>query len=149
MVKSVQEKERRRKHDNYQRRLSRATNVLAFMPSTLPRETRKQIMDALDMLRDASRALCVQWMDEFGNIERLQHGKRIPGNKYTHDIRKQDYGDLMIVEAFRKAVEAHSFIDYDGFGCAVLNDMENQTAIYPSQVHRIPYNATHIMWYNR
>lgn len=61
-----------------------------------------------------------------------------------------DYGTLMTVDEFRADVRSRLLIDYDGFGHPVRNGRLDQTrTVYPSQVHRIPPDATHIHWYNR
>lgn len=63
-----------------------------------------------------------------------------------------DFADdyLMTVEEFKTAVEDGLFIDYDGFGYAVINDdvLDNK-AIIPSKLYEIPKEATHIVWFNR
>ncbi len=61
-----------------------------------------------------------------------------------------DYGELMTVEEFRRAVKGGLFIDYDGSGSPVKNDkIDNEWDVLPSQLNRIPKDATHIMWFNK
>lgn len=61
-----------------------------------------------------------------------------------------DYADVMTVEEFKEAVKHGSFIDYDGFGHPVKDGMEDEKIyIYPSKIHEIPEDATHIAWYNK
>ena len=59
-------------------------------------------------------------------------------------------GEIMTVDNFRDAVAAGAFIDYDGFGYPVKNGKyDDDFVIIPSQVSKIPDDATHIMWFNR
>lgn len=67
---------------------------------------------------------------------------------YSDPVSKDDH--IMTVEEFREAVRTGGFVDYDGFGCAVKDGLEDpKNFIYPSQVENIPEDATHIVWFNR
>ena len=63
------------------------------------------------------------------------------------------YGDLMTVEEFKACVKEGGFIDYDGWGHAVKDNMmdpgDPDYPIRPSKLFRIPKDATHIIWFNR
>ena len=75
--------------------------------------------------------------------------------KYTEELHREKngdiLGDLMTVEEYLDSVEHGAFIDYDGYGHPVKNDMEDANLfIYPSEGDRhIPFDATHIVWFNR
>lgn len=61
-----------------------------------------------------------------------------------------DYADIMTIEEFKEEVKGGMFIDYDGFGHPVKDGMEDEKIyIYPSKIHEIPEDATHIAWYNK
>lgn len=65
-------------------------------------------------------------------------------------LKDYDYGDLMTVEEFKANVESGGFIDYDGMGHAVRGDeVDESFYVYPSEVDKIPEDATHILWFNR
>lgn len=67
---------------------------------------------------------------------------------YTEQIPK--YGDLMTVKEFKANVKSGGFIDYDGSGQPVKNNLRDTTIdIYPSELYNIPKDATHILWFNR
>ncbi len=58
--------------------------------------------------------------------------------------------DVYTVEEFRRNVKCGAFIDYDGFGHPVKDRKLNpEVYVYPSKVHEIPADATHVVWYNR
>jgi hypothetical protein len=92
------------------------------------------------------------------------NGKSAPYNSsvgiptcYVVDIKKLDYdgtipgyGDVMTVEAFTENVEEAAFIDNDGHGYPCKDGkMMSNLRIIPSQIQRIPNDATHIVWFNR
>lgn len=61
-----------------------------------------------------------------------------------------NFGHVMTVEEFRESVEDGGFIDYDGWGNPSNGThMDPNLTIYPSEVDKIPPDATHIVWYNR
>ena len=61
-----------------------------------------------------------------------------------------DYGDLMTVDEFKKAVACGAFVDCDGYGHPSNNNLvDHNIHIFPSQVADIPNDATHIVWFNR
>jgi len=68
-------------------------------------------------------------------------------NPYTNPLT--DYGDLMSVNEWKRCVRLGGFIDYDGFGHAVKDNLMTKEQYYPSQMNEVPKDATHIMWYNR
>lgn len=69
---------------------------------------------------------------------------------YNKSLSKYDYGDLISVNKFRSTCECNGFIDYDGFGHPVKNDMVDDSIwIKPSELNSIPEDATHILWFNR
>jgi hypothetical protein len=58
--------------------------------------------------------------------------------------------DVYTVEEFRNLCESMMFVDDDGFGYPVKDSKADKTIwIYPSGLHNIPLDATHIVWYNR
>ncbi len=62
-----------------------------------------------------------------------------------------DYGDLIPIVDFMKAVASRAFIDYDGDGHWATADAVSNHRITPSQALKrsAPPWATHVMWYNR
>lgn len=60
-----------------------------------------------------------------------------------------DYGDLITVDTFRQCCKNKMFIDYDGYGNPVKSNKCANVLVLPSQVHLVPPEVTHIMWYNR
>lgn len=62
----------------------------------------------------------------------------------------EDNGDLMTVEEFKGFCANDSFIDYDGYGYAVINGMaDRMNPILPSEASKIRSNVTHVIWFNR
>lgn len=62
----------------------------------------------------------------------------------------EDEDDVYTVEEFRRYCEDHMFIDYDGFGHPVRDNLADENiVIKPSWLEAIPPDATHIVWYNR
>ncbi len=61
----------------------------------------------------------------------------------------EDDGDLMTVSEFLDCCNCGGFIDYDGFGNPVKDNLLMDKLIYPSRLFDIPEDATHIFWYNR
>jgi hypothetical protein len=62
----------------------------------------------------------------------------------------RDSGAIFTVSAFCQICRDGSFLDYDGFGHPVKDKMINIAInVYPSLVHLIPEDATHIVWYNK
>ena len=73
--------------------------------------------------------------------------------KFT-DTNQYGYGpdneDVYTVEEFKYCVGVGAFIDYDGFGYPVKDKMSDPSiTIKPSEINRIPLEATHIIWFNR
>lgn len=61
-----------------------------------------------------------------------------------------DEDDVYTVAEFSEHVRNRSFIDYDGYGRPVKDNLADETVcIHPSTIERIPEDATHIVWYNR
>lgn len=67
---------------------------------------------------------------------------------YTEKPRT--YGDIIEVSEFRQAVKDRSFIDYDGFGYPMRDGMmDSSIRIYPSEIDKLPEDATHVQWFNK
>lgn len=61
-----------------------------------------------------------------------------------------DEDDVYTVEEFKQFCADGMFIDYDGFGEPVKDKLADPDIwIKPSQLHLIPADATHIVWYNK
>lgn len=58
-------------------------------------------------------------------------------------------GDLMTVDEFKENVSYGLFTDDDGYGNPVKDNECANINVIPSRLGRIPFNATHILWYNR
>ena len=61
------------------------------------------------------------------------------------------YGDVMSLDDFIDNVKSGGFIDYDGFGHYVKDELESDIIIYPSDVkhYAIRKDFDTIVWYNR
>lgn len=58
--------------------------------------------------------------------------------------------DVYTIDEFKEMCELGAFIDYDGFGNPVKDRLADvEIWIKPSQLNKIPADATHIVWYNR
>jgi hypothetical protein len=58
--------------------------------------------------------------------------------------------DIYTVDEFKDICYGRGFLDYDGFGHPVKNKKSDPYIIIkPSQLHAIPEDATHIVWFNR
>jgi hypothetical protein len=73
---------------------------------------------------------------------------------WTPDPNEHDTGcegDLMTVEEYLGNIKSGCFIDYDGFGYPVKDNLKDtQLHLYPSEGrNHIPLDATHVIWYNR
>ena len=69
-------------------------------------------------------------------------------NVYGNALDSED--DVYTVEEFKRNVNSGAFIDYDGFGYPVKDNLADpEIWIKPSQINLIPKDATHIVWYNR
>lgn len=57
---------------------------------------------------------------------------------------------IFTVEEFRQDCADRSLIDYDGFGCPMRDGrLCPYVSVYPSEVDKLPPDATHVVWYNR
>lgn len=62
----------------------------------------------------------------------------------------EDEDDVYTVEEFKELCEMTAFIDYDGFGHPVKDRLADPDVIVkPSELQKIPADATHVVWYNR
>ncbi len=68
-------------------------------------------------------------------------------SRYVSKLDPEDH--LLTVEEWKEDVRTGMFIDYDGYGHPVRNDMVANDVIYPSQADSVPDDATHIVWFNR
>jgi hypothetical protein len=69
-------------------------------------------------------------------------------NNYGNGPYEED--DVYTVEDFLSLVQTGMFIDDDGFGHPVQNELADvDIDVYPSDPLSIPLDATHIVWYNR
>lgn len=61
-----------------------------------------------------------------------------------------DEDDVYTVAQFRRLCKNKSFIDYDGHGYPVRDNLaDGDVVIKPSRLEAIPVDATHVVWYNR
>jgi hypothetical protein len=68
----------------------------------------------------------------------------------TYGCGPDDEDDVYTVDQFINLCESNMFIDYDGYGHPVKDGLcDRHITIYPSGLHNIPLDATHIVWYNR
>jgi hypothetical protein len=88
--------------------------------------------------------------DEWENwLEELRRRNGDPLDTVEYNVDAYDFGDVMTVPEFLDNVEAGGFIDYDGSGYPMKDGKVALHPIYPSIVHLIPRDATHIIWFNR
>lgn len=58
--------------------------------------------------------------------------------------------DVYTVKEFKQRVKDGDFTDNDGYGHPVKDSKcDPDLSIVPSEVHNIPDDATHVVWYNR
>lgn len=58
--------------------------------------------------------------------------------------------DVYTVEEFIECCNDGAFIDSDGSGYPVKDTLADRSiSIYPSNLKKIPNDATHIVWYNK
>jgi hypothetical protein len=58
--------------------------------------------------------------------------------------------DVFTVDEFKGCVKDGLFTDYDGFGNPMKDGLVCDIFIVkPSELHNIPEDTTHIIWYNR
>jgi len=61
-----------------------------------------------------------------------------------------DEDDVYTIEEFKECVKSGTFIDYDGYGYPVKDNLADEDImIKPSSIEEIPDDATHIVWFNR
>jgi hypothetical protein len=60
-------------------------------------------------------------------------------------------GDIFTVKEYLEMVKEHSIMDDDGHGHPVKdNKKDTQLTLFPSESDRhIPFDATHVIWYNK
>lgn len=79
-------------------------------------------------------------------------------NNYGSGPANED--DVYTIAEFNELCKGGLFIDYDGFGSPVKNVNQDPDGkpeyrcatnwiVYPSRYLHVPYDATHIIWYNR
>lgn len=71
-----------------------------------------------------------------------------------YDADCPDNPDIYDISLFKTLCYDGTFVDYDGFGYPAkpangVLKMADNLSIYPSNVHLIPDDATHIVWFNR
>lgn len=68
----------------------------------------------------------------------------------NYSYRLDPEADVMTVRTFQDMVKYGAFIDYDGFGYPVKDDLaDHDIIVKPSRLEMIPADATHIVWFNR
>lgn len=61
-----------------------------------------------------------------------------------------EHGDLMTVKQYWEMVDEGSLIDYDGYGHPSNGFLQDsQIKVRPSDPASLPYQASHVVWYNR
>lgn len=77
---------------------------------------------------------------------------------FTKPLSGEEFGDLMTLDEFLESVEEFFFMDDDGFGLPVKDNMvaefiwgeySEDVRVWPSRVDRIPEGTTHILWFNK
>ncbi len=61
-----------------------------------------------------------------------------------------DEDDVYTIEEFKQLCGSTMFVDSDGCGHPVKDNLADmQVWVWPSQLDKIPADATHIVWFNR
>lgn len=63
-----------------------------------------------------------------------------------------DFGDLIPMVEFKRAVEGLAFMDYDGHGYLAMKDGESNILVIPSfldEITELYPEFTHVFWYNK
>lgn len=69
---------------------------------------------------------------------------------FPYDEEIPDYGTVFTVEEFTAAVDDGGFINYDGQGYPCKDGkMMGRYRMLPSQIGRMPEDATHFVWFNK
>lgn len=69
---------------------------------------------------------------------------------YTSNIPEHDKELLIPIDQFLDGVNMFMFTDDDGFGYPAKDGKMDKTAkVIPSLKKEIPWDATHIVWYNK
>lgn len=86
---------------------------------------------------------------EYDKIGKLSREKRLIMPYELSEL--PDYGDLMSLKEFISCAKSGGFIDYDGFGYYVKDNMETNIVIKPSDViHKsIRKDFDKIIWFNK
>lgn len=79
-------------------------------------------------------------------IKKKLHTKHNGGDMYNVTINGH-WGDLMTKEVWLGCVKNGMFVDYDGFGDMIDEDMNFLGSIHPSQAEK--FQGAYILWYNK
>ena len=61
-----------------------------------------------------------------------------------------NFGFIMTVSEWLERVNSHFFMDSDGWGYPMKDDMVDYTiSILPSNIKKVPKDSTHILWYSK
>ncbi len=61
-----------------------------------------------------------------------------------------DFAEVMTVADYIDSVKCGGFIDEDGFGYPIKDNKANTDIwLYPSELSKLPEDATHVAWYNK
>lgn len=149
--------------------LDRGNNVIVSNTFTTIREMEDYIMSA-NNLNIPTRV--IQCTGEYGSVHNVPEETlaKMKARFMDNDVIQQrwgtdhlvsyqkkgyvdplpDYGDVFPLDEFVEMVESGFFIDYDGHGYPVKNNLVNNDIIVkPSKIDEIPKDATHIIWFNR
>jgi hypothetical protein len=67
-----------------------------------------------------------------------------------YDKTPYNYGILIPVSQFISESREGVYTDHDGFGHPVKNElMDSNIRILPSDLHLVPRDATHILWFKK
>lgn len=68
----------------------------------------------------------------------------------TYGCQPTGEDDVYTIKEFKELCKTGMFIDYDGYGHPVKNNMADPSIyIKPSKLNEIPSDASHIVWFNK
>ncbi len=72
----------------------------------------------------------------------------MPELSYDQEV-DPNCGKVMTVGEYRENVDCGGFIDYDGFGYPMKDGKSAKHPLYPSEINKLPTDATHVVWFNK
>lgn len=109
--------------------------------------THQMTQEGFDEWAKPSVSVFANGFETSREILRLRRAKPLDTIPYEDAI--SEYGDIMTVGEWLDACMDGLLINYDGHGHPARDGMMSDFSIYPSIMHLVPKDATHIIWFNR